>query len=57
MTKQKTWKSELFNIAVSFSVAVIAYFCSSYFKPGIEEMFSVVIFILVLILLKQDNKE
>ncbi|MGD9276839.1 MAG: hypothetical protein PVJ67_06735 [Candidatus Pacearchaeota archaeon] len=51
--KNKFWKNEITNVLLAFWVSAIAFFSFNYFKPGIEEMLSAIIFFLVLILLKQ----
>jgi hypothetical protein len=53
MTKNKEMKGNIIKIILSLVVALIAYFSFNYFNPGIEDMLSVIIFILILILLKQ----
>ena len=50
---KKSWKGEIVDIALALGVSLIAYFSFNYFKPGAEDMFAMVIFFLVLILLKQ----
>ncbi len=50
---KKEWKGEVVDILLAFGVVLIAYFTFNYFKPSIEEMLLPIIFLLVLILLKQ----
>jgi len=54
---KKCWKIEVLEIVLALAVSLIAYFNFTHFNPGIEEMFSVIIFILVLIILKIPNKK
>jgi len=50
---KKSWKTEITDILLAFGVVLIASFTFDYFKPGVEDMLLVPIFLLVLILLKQ----
>ncbi len=47
------WKGEIKDIFFALVGALIALLAFNYFKPSIENMLSVMIFMLILILLKQ----
>ncbi|MFH1787416.1 MAG: hypothetical protein ABH811_01345 [archaeon] len=47
-------KYTIVNLLIALGVSIIALFSFNYFKPSFEEMFSIVIFFLTLILLKQN---
>jgi len=50
---KQEWKKEVTDILLAFGVVLIAFFTFNYFKPSIEDMLLIPIFLLVLILLKQ----
>jgi len=50
---QKSWKGELTDILLALGGSLIALFAFKQFGPPIENMLSVIIFILILILVKQ----
>lgn len=56
MTKEKpkkTLKVEITDVLFALGGSAIALFAFNYFQPPIENMFSAIIFILILILVKQ----
>ncbi|MFC1682238.1 hypothetical protein ACFL0X_01310 [Nanoarchaeota archaeon] len=50
---KKSWKTEVVNILLALGGGLIAFFAFNHFNPSIENMLSVIVFILILILLKQ----
>jgi len=55
--RNKIGKKEIVNVLIALGVSIIALFSFNYFKPGVEEMLSVVIFFLILIYLNLIDKE
>jgi len=50
---KKSWKGEVTDILLALGGSLIALFAFTYFNPPIENMLAAIVFILILILVKQ----